>query len=301
MTDGATRRPMPSGEHSMKSYDLIIVGAGSGNMLLGPAARPSANGDHRVRPVRWDVSQPGLHPVEDVRRCRRCGPGGPRGGAARGARDAGSGRLACHRDGVRPARPAARQRGPVPAQERDRRLHAIGAVRRASRARRGRRADDCDADRRRGRSHGRSCRPSTGWRMSPYHTSDTIMRIEKVPCSMLVIGGGFIAAELGHVFGAFGASVTIAARGPRLLMAEDEDVSARFTDLAQASFPTLLLDTTALRLRPATAALRSPSNMAEGRGSARQKRCSSRPDGAPTPTCSTWQRAASRSTSTATW
>ena len=37
-----------------------------------------------------------------------------------------------------------------------------------------------------------------------YHTSDTIMRIDAIPASMIVIGGGFIAAELGHVFGAFG-------------------------------------------------------------------------------------------------
>lgn len=66
----------------------------------------------------------------------------------------------------------------------------------------------------------------------PFHTSDTIMRIDAVPESLLIIGGGFIAAELGHVFGAFGAEVTIVQRGPRLLTDEDQDVSARFTELA---------------------------------------------------------------------
>ncbi|MET8331948.1 mycothione reductase [Streptomyces sp. NPDC005181] len=66
----------------------------------------------------------------------------------------------------------------------------------------------------------------------PYHTSDTIMRIDDVPASMAVIGGGFIAAEFSHVFGAFGTDVTIVQRGSRLLMAEDEQVSARFTELA---------------------------------------------------------------------
>ncbi len=73
-----------------------------------------------------------------------------------------------------------------------------------------------------------------------YHTSDTIMRIDEIPPTMIVIGGGFIAAELGHVFGAFGSEVTIAARGPRLLMAEDEQVSARFTELARRRFRVLL-------------------------------------------------------------
>ncbi|MGW1885880.1 mycothione reductase [Streptomyces sp. NPDC001970] len=74
----------------------------------------------------------------------------------------------------------------------------------------------------------------------PYHTSDTIMRIDEVPASMAVIGGGFIAAEFSHVFGAFGTDVTIVQRGPRLLMAEDEEVSARFTELASQRHRVLL-------------------------------------------------------------
>lgn len=86
--------------------------------------------------------------------------------------------------------------------------------------------------------------PIKGLEDVAYHTSDTIMRIDEVPSSMIVIGGGFIAAEFGHVFGAFGAEVTIVARGPRLLMAEDEQVSARFTELAQRRFR-VLLDTDA--------------------------------------------------------
>ena len=37
-----------------------------------------------------------------------------------------------------------------------------------------------------------------------FHTSDTIMRIDALPERLLVIGGGFIACELSHVFGSFG-------------------------------------------------------------------------------------------------
>ncbi|MET8537601.1 mycothione reductase [Streptomyces sp. NPDC005065] len=73
-----------------------------------------------------------------------------------------------------------------------------------------------------------------------YHTSDTIMRIDDLPASMAVIGGGFIAAEFSHVFSAFGTDVTIVQRGPRLLMAEDEQVSARFTELASHRHRVLL-------------------------------------------------------------
>jgi mycothione reductase len=74
----------------------------------------------------------------------------------------------------------------------------------------------------------------------PFHTSDTIMRIDELPESLVIIGGGFIAAELGHVFGAFGSRITIVQRGPRLLMAEDEQVSARFTELAAQRHRVLL-------------------------------------------------------------
>ncbi|MGW7241610.1 mycothione reductase [Streptomyces sp. NPDC054804] len=73
-----------------------------------------------------------------------------------------------------------------------------------------------------------------------FHTSDTIMRIDALPASMLVLGGGFIAAEFGHVFASFGVDVTIVQRGPRLLMAEDEQVSQRFTELASQRHRVLL-------------------------------------------------------------
>jgi len=77
-----------------------------------------------------------------------------------------------------------------------------------------------------------------------YDTSDSIMRVDAIPASMIVLGGGFIAAEMGHVFEAFGAHVQIVQRGPRLLMTEDHDISARFTELAAERFD-LYLDTTA--------------------------------------------------------
>ncbi|MEV7326435.1 mycothione reductase [Streptomyces sp. NPDC093970] len=82
-----------------------------------------------------------------------------------------------------------------------------------------------------------------------FHTSDTIMRIDDLPASMLVLGGGFIAAEFGHVFSSFGVDVTIVQRGPRLLMAEDEQVSQRFTELA-AQRQRLLLDSEVTAVEP---------------------------------------------------
>ena len=74
----------------------------------------------------------------------------------------------------------------------------------------------------------------------PFETSDSIMRIAHQPKHLLVIGGGFIAAELGHVFRSLGSEVTIVNRGHHLLGAEDRDISLRFTELAAHRFDLLL-------------------------------------------------------------
>ncbi len=67
----------------------------------------------------------------------------------------------------------------------------------------------------------------------PFHTSDTVMRVEELPERVLIVGGGFVAAEFAHVFSAFGAAVTLVNRSGLLLRAEDRDVAERFTELAQ--------------------------------------------------------------------
>lgn len=69
-----------------------------------------------------------------------------------------------------------------------------------------------------------------------FHTSDDIMRIAKLPEHLVILGGGFIAAELGHVFQALGSQVTIINRSEHLLRVEDDDISARFTELAADRF-----------------------------------------------------------------
>lgn len=70
----------------------------------------------------------------------------------------------------------------------------------------------------------------------PFHTSDDIMRIEQLPSHLIVLGGGFISAELGHVFQALGSKVTIINRGHELLRAEDDEIAQRFTELAAERF-----------------------------------------------------------------
>jgi mycothione reductase len=74
----------------------------------------------------------------------------------------------------------------------------------------------------------------------PFHTSDTIMHIAHLPKHLVVLGGGFIAAELGHVFRSLGSRVTMINRGHRLLRAEDHDISQRYTELASDHFDVVL-------------------------------------------------------------
>ncbi len=70
----------------------------------------------------------------------------------------------------------------------------------------------------------------------PFHTSDDVMRLEDLPRRMIIVGGGYIAAEFAHVFDALGVEVTVATRGPALLREQDELVSERFTAIAQERF-----------------------------------------------------------------
>src|SRR3989442_1556988 len=61
-----------------------------------------------------------------------------------------------------------------------------------------------------------------------YHTSDSIIRMElkKLPKSIAIIGGGYIAAEFGHFFSAAGSKVTIIGRNPQFLPEEEPEISA---------------------------------------------------------------------------
>ena len=75
----------------------------------------------------------------------------------------------------------------------------------------------------------------------PYMTSDEALRLPEQPRRLAIVGGGYIAAEMAHFFGALGTEVTLIQRSPLLLRAEDEDVSRRFTQVYQRKF-NLFLD-----------------------------------------------------------
>ena len=59
-----------------------------------------------------------------------------------------------------------------------------------------------------------------------YHTSDSILQISKLPESICIVGGGYIAAEYGHFFSSMGSKVTIIGRNPQFLPQEEPEISA---------------------------------------------------------------------------
>lgn len=76
----------------------------------------------------------------------------------------------------------------------------------------------------------------SGLGSAPYITSDQALRLPRQPQQIAILGGGFIAAELAHFFGALGTQVTLIHRRANLLRNEDEDVARVFTDVYRRRF-----------------------------------------------------------------
>ena len=69
-----------------------------------------------------------------------------------------------------------------------------------------------------------------------YHTSDTVMRIAELPEHIAIIGSGFVAAEFAHIFSALGVRVTLVIRGGCMLRHCDDTICERFTRIASAKW-----------------------------------------------------------------
>ena len=67
--------------------------------------------------------------------------------------------------------------------------------------------------------------PIEGLEEVGYLTSATIFDIQEPPKSLVIVGGGYIAAEFAHFFSAIGTQVTIVGRNPRLLPDEEPEIS----------------------------------------------------------------------------
>ena len=64
-----------------------------------------------------------------------------------------------------------------------------------------------------------------------YLTSTEALRLTVQPKSMIIVGGGYIATELGHFYGALGTEITIVETADVLVWREDKDIAETFTKL----------------------------------------------------------------------
>ena len=68
-----------------------------------------------------------------------------------------------------------------------------------------------------------------GLEETDYITSDEALRLKHQPATLTIIGGGYVACEMAHFFGALGTKINIIQIDDVLLPNEDEDISQNFT------------------------------------------------------------------------
>ena len=73
-----------------------------------------------------------------------------------------------------------------------------------------------------------------------YITSNEALRLKYQPKTLTIIGGGYIACELAHFFGALGTKINIIQRNNFLLPNEDIDVSRKFTSIFSKKYKVYL-------------------------------------------------------------
>lgn len=76
--------------------------------------------------------------------------------------------------------------------------------------------------------------PIPGLREAPYITSTEALRLTALPKSMVILGGGFIAAEMAHFYGSLGTAITIVQRHAVLLNRDDREIAEAFTSATRA-------------------------------------------------------------------
>jgi pyruvate/2-oxoglutarate dehydrogenase complex dihydrolipoamide dehydrogenase (E3) component len=86
-----------------------------------------------------------------------------------------------------------------------------------------------------------------GLKETGFVTNEEVFQLQKLPESLIVLGGGPIGLELGQSFARFGSSITVVEMENRLLSKEDEEISAKVEEVLRAEAVTVWLNTKALR------------------------------------------------------
>lgn len=68
------------------------------------------------------------------------------------------------------------------------------------------------------------------------HTSDSVMRLERLPQRVLIVGGGYIACEFAAIFSGLGSEVTQVNRGQGLMRQLDGEIAEAFSAQAEKNW-----------------------------------------------------------------
>jgi pyruvate/2-oxoglutarate dehydrogenase complex dihydrolipoamide dehydrogenase (E3) component len=64
--------------------------------------------------------------------------------------------------------------------------------------------------------------------------SSSLLKLDEVPPRLLIIGGSYVGLEFAQIFRRLGSEVTVVEQSPRLVMREDEDISAEIRRILKA-------------------------------------------------------------------
>jgi NAD(P) transhydrogenase len=101
------------------------------------------------------------------------------------------------------------------------------------------------------------------------HDSEEILSIDRIPESMIVIGGGVIGCEYASIMTALGAAVTLVHAGPRILPVADAEISRLLAETFERLAMTVLTGVRAASIDRAEGELRV--NLEDGRSLAADK------------------------------
>jgi pyruvate/2-oxoglutarate dehydrogenase complex dihydrolipoamide dehydrogenase (E3) component len=81
-------------------------------------------------------------------------------------------------------------------------------------------------------------------------TNSSILKLDRVPEHLVVVGGSYVGLEFGQMYRRFGAEVTIVEKAPRLVPREDEDVSEAIRGILEGEGVTVRTGAECIRLAP---------------------------------------------------
>ena len=94
-----------------------------------------------------------------------------------------------------------------------------------------------------------SAPPIEGLAETPYITNKEIFSLDRLPVSMIVLGGGPIAIEMAQAFNRLGSTVSVVQRSGQILSKEDKDMADQVMTAMQAEGVRFYLNATVLGVR----------------------------------------------------